>query len=135
MKKRVNIELLGDLGFPKNHVFIDFLGYANPWGGRHNKQHWQIAIPMIGSFDYYCPEYDTSQPEDLALSAINCFLGDAITAIDNNFESFCSDFGYDNDSIAALKIFKACQKQAKKAAKVFSPDQIAEIYSKLGEIV
>lgn len=28
-----------------------------------------------------------------------------------NFNDFCNEFGYDNDSIKALKIYKACEKE------------------------
>jgi hypothetical protein len=39
---------------------------------------------------------------------------DARAVYNSNFPEFCSEFGYDSDSMKAFKIFKACKKQNKK---------------------
>jgi len=56
-------------------------------------------------------------------------LSDASLA-NGDFEDFCSEFGYDEDSIKANETYKACQKGTKKL-KAFLPDlQTAqELYS------
>jgi len=43
------------------------------------------------------------------------------------FEDFCDNFGYDQDSIKALEIYKACQKNAKQLNKVFSNEKLNTI--------
>ena len=37
-----------------------------------------------------------------------------------SFQDFCDDFGYDQDSIKALKIYKACLKNTDKVKKLFN---------------
>lgn len=51
---------------------------------------------------------------------IYCFCMDARAYLDSkNFEDFCNNFGYDTDSIKALKTYKACKKQAEKCTRLF----------------
>jgi hypothetical protein len=42
------------------------------------------------------------------------------------FEDFCACFGYD-DSIKAYEIWEACKANGAKLAKLFSPDEIAQL--------
>ena len=42
---------------------------------------------------------------------------------DMNFNGFCDNFGYDKDSIKALKIYKACQKQTKAYYNMFDSEE------------
>lgn len=42
---------------------------------------------------------------------------------DMNFNDFCSEFGYDNDSIEALKIYKACKKDAEAYHNMFDSEE------------
>ena len=39
-----------------------------------------------------------------------------------NFDDFCCMFGYDNNSIKALKIYEACKKQNEKVKRLFEND-------------
>lgn len=41
------------------------------------------------------------------------------------FSNFCSEFGYDEDSRKAYKIFKACKKSLKKAEKIGIDENMA----------
>lgn len=43
------------------------------------------------------------------------------------FENFCSDFGYDEDSRTAEKIYFAVQKEYAQLAKIFTPEQLEEM--------
>lgn len=45
------------------------------------------------------------------------------------FEEFCSDYGYDEDSRRAEKIYIACIKEYKDLTRIFSEDQLAELIS------
>lgn len=46
------------------------------------------------------------------------------TAIDANFEYWCSDYGYSSDSISAFNTYQACCKIAKDLHRVFTRAQI-----------
>ena len=49
---------------------------------------------------------------------------------DMDFYTFCKEYGYDNDPINALKIYKACQKQTKAYHNMFD-DEEREILQEL----
>ena len=61
-----------------------------------------------------------------------CFLSDSLAG-QESFESFCSEFGYDNDSIKALKIHKACMRSTVKAEKLFNASDICEVLNHIQE--
>lgn len=42
---------------------------------------------------------------------------------DMNFNDFCDEFGYNNDSIKALKIYKACLKETKAYYNMFDSEE------------
>ena len=42
---------------------------------------------------------------------------------DMDFYTFCTEYGYDNDSINALEIYKACQKQTKAYYNMFDDEE------------
>ncbi len=42
---------------------------------------------------------------------LNCLASDS-SCVENDFGDFCSEFGYDEDSRKALRIFKTCKAQA-----------------------
>ena len=46
------------------------------------------------------------------------------SAIDTSFDYWCSDYGYDADSISALNTYQACCKIAKELRQVFTNAQI-----------
>lgn len=46
-----------------------------------------------------------------------CFVSDAHSG-QESFDNFCDNFGYDNDSRKAEKIFKLCEKSTEKAYKL-----------------
>ena len=49
-------------------------------------------------------------------------LLDDVSGLD--FDEFCAEFGYDNDSIKALKIYEACQRETKALHNMFDSDEI-----------
>lgn len=90
--------------------------------GLHNK--FDVSIKNIEtndstSFDYYGSTHDYNNAitelkgEDL-LRSFDCFVSDALAGYDS-FEDFCDNFGYDNDSRAAEKLYKECIKSMNKA--------------------
>ena len=66
------------------------------------------------------------------LNAFYCFVSDAIAG-SYTFEEFCSEFGYNNDSRQAEKIYKKCKKQLEKLKKIYDGD-IYELANKLQEV-
>ncbi len=61
-------------------------------------------------------------------SVLNCIKSDYQVAIDG-FDDFCSNCGYDNDSIKAKKTFDACVRQGKKLEKFLSDDHEANAFT------
>ena len=49
------------------------------------------------------------------------FIMDDVSYMD--FDEFCSCFGYDNDSIKALKNFRACEEQTKNVNRLFNEEE------------
>ena len=78
-----------------------------------------IAKPELES------EYDI-------LNAFYCFISDAISGT-YTFEEFCSEFGYDEDSRRAEKIWKECKKSYGKLISIFDGD-IYDLVNELQEI-
>ena len=46
---------------------------------------------------------------------------------ENNFEEFCNSFGYDTDSINALKVYEACERQDNQLRKLWSMDELEKL--------
>ena len=46
---------------------------------------------------------------------------------EDNFEDFCDSYGYDSDSIRALKIFEACQEQERGLKRIFTEEQLQKL--------
>lgn len=55
------------------------------------------------------------------------------SACNESFASWCEDYGYDSDSRKALAIYMACQGNADKLHRVFTPAQITRIQELLQE--
>lgn len=53
------------------------------------------------------------------MNALNCVLSDSYAA-QCSFKDFCSEFGYSDDSIKALKTYKECKRNAERLNKLFS---------------
>jgi len=51
----------------------------------------------------------------------------------SDFNEFCSEMGYNNDSVKDLRIFEAVIKQKEKLGKLFNEDQVKEIDEALRE--
>lgn len=58
-----------------------------------------------------------------AYSVINCIASDYSCGDYGNFEDFCASLGYNSDSIAALKLYRACQKTVKAVKRLCNGDK------------
>jgi hypothetical protein len=104
------------------------------WGGKQQNYHNHLVTVTHNkkrySFDFWGsmmnPEIANEQEN---VFAFYCSLSDAISAKES-FEEFCSNFGYNEDSRTAERIYKACEKTLSKVERVFSCD----IYDLINEI-
>jgi len=90
----------------------------------HNHSRVTISTPNgRNTFDYWgsVQGYWDGKDND-PLDALACFAGDAISGQDD-FEWFCDEFGYDTDSRAAYKTWRACKKSAEAAARLGLTDE------------
>lgn len=89
------------------------------------------------SFKYYMSMADYEKgivvmsKEDM-LQALASFTEDATTA-KMSFKEFCSDLGYDQDSIAARKTYKTCQMSLEKAEKLFGNADLGTVIDSFEE--
>lgn len=68
------------------------------------------------------------------MNALNCALSDSYAA-QETFKDFCSEFGYSDDSIRALKIYKDCKRTAVRLNKLFSGLDLLSIQDELEEMM
>jgi len=66
--------------------------------------------------------------QSLANKGVKPSFYDVLTCLEKSeyqdFNDFCLNFGYDNDSIKALEIFEACKKQYQDLQKIYSDFEI-----------
>lgn len=66
------------------------------------------------------PRLDPPPLRDILYS----ILSDTDGILDRTFTSWCGDFGMDEDSIKALTVFNACQREAADLAWMFTPNEL-----------
>ena len=71
------------------------------------------------TFNYWIGSAHTKAPSKK--DVLYSFFADDVTGMD--FEDFCSEFGYDNDSKKALRIFKACKEQTENFYRLFNEEE------------
>lgn len=67
-------------------------------------------------------------------NALNCVLSDSYAA-QCSFKDFCSEFGYSDDSIKALKTYKECKRNAVRLNKLFSGLDLLSVQNELEEMM
>jgi hypothetical protein len=130
MKTIIDTKTTGKITIDSN-----FLG-NKLWEASEKQQNYNNHVVTIlhnkkkCSFDFWGsimnPEISNDEEN---IFAFYCFLSDGIGAKES-FEGFCDNFGYNNDSRNAEKIYKACQKSLKKIERVFDCD----LYELINEI-
>ena len=66
---------------------------------------------------------------------VYCLLSDSgCYESSKNYDDFCNMFGYDNNSIKALNIYKACKKQNEKVKRLFNDKEIQQLNDELYEL-
>lgn len=90
----------------------------------HNEFKITVSKSARASFKYYMSQADYErgiiemENRDM-IYALMSFVDDAISG-EMEFHEFCGEFGYDEDSRRAEKVWKACQKSNEKAKRLFS---------------
>jgi len=123
-------------------IKIDYIGKVEDKEWPHFL--WNVTITMLDNKGYWTVPYKTGVGlvEKTAKSKLNPYrpqverpkkptnadimyslLLDAYAA-NESFSDWCSDYGYDDDSIKALNTYKTCCEYAVHLRKTFSPDQI-----------
>jgi hypothetical protein len=77
------------------------------------KHVWKIGNPDMRSADFQFKMGTAHNNEPELADVLYCLLLDA-GAMDETFESWCGNFGYDSDSRAAEKVWKACRQNGKR---------------------
>lgn len=66
---------------------------------------------------------------------VYCLLSDSgCYENSRNFNDFCYMFGYDNNSIKSLNIYKACKKQYEKVKRLFTDKEVQQLNVELEEL-
>lgn len=68
------------------------------------------------------------------MNALNCVFSDSYAA-QGSFNDFCSEFGYSDDSIKALKTYKECKRLYERLNKLFSGLDLLSIQNELEEMM
>lgn len=100
------------------------------WNNEHDKKdEWKRTATKYNckitfknqsyTFSYWMGAAHTKAPNKK--DVLYSFIMDDVSYMD--FDEFCSNFGYDNDSIKALNTFKACQLETANFHRLFNEDE------------
>ena len=118
--------LLLNIGFRVTPSFLTKEDLKDEWKRTSNK--WQIQLTYFDKeyvTDFYmgCGLVDKNgrprkpRKKDILYSMVMEDVSDL------SFDDFCNEFGYDNDSIKALKIYKNCKKQTEIYYEMFDMEE------------
>ena len=86
-----------------------------------------INPPRKGTLAYEALERASRKPvKPKVIDVLYCLFMDA-SAADYNFDDWCDAYGYSNDSIKALNIYKTCLETAHNLRRYFTKEQRAAI--------
>lgn len=116
---------------------IEFVGLAvnKDWKERERRNLYEITLSTPrGSmvFDFWDSIHNTKitrlKGKKAAAMPTAYDILACMTKYDpGTFENFCADFGYDEDSRTAERIYFATQKEYAQLAKIFTPEQLEEM--------
>lgn len=111
---------------------------AAKWGGDTvNRNNYKVTVKNTEtgaktSFDFWASIAQPKMEENDLLHCFYCLVSEGISG-GESFEDFCSELGYDQDSIKAKKTWKACGKMAEKLGKIYDGD-VYDLVNELNEI-
>ena len=93
---------------------------TDEWKRTATKYNCKITFKnKIYSFNFWMGSAHTKAPSEK--DVLYSFIMDDVTGMD--FEEFCLEFGYDNDSIKALRTFEACKEQTENFYRLFNEEE------------
>ena len=131
--------------FQLSAVFIDTVKQSTIWSGKHDPElysnRFRVTVKTeegTTSFKYHGSHHDYLQGivelnDSALLNALFCFVSDAVSGSEP-FSEFCRNFGYEERTAEAEKVYKACQASTAKLHKVYS-DDVHELLNELDEVV
>lgn len=100
-----------------------------PAGFPEGSTAWAVTLRRAGrrlTVPFYQGPAVCEEPD--AAGVLSCLLLDA-SSVDQDFESWCGDYGYDPDSRRAEKLYRACQSIRTKLEKFLGDDFEAFLYA------
>lgn len=93
---------------------------ADEWKRTATKYNCKITFKnKTYRFNFWMGSAHTKAPSKK--DVLYSFIMNDVTDMD--FEDFCSEFGYDNNSKKALRIFKACKEQTENFYRLFNEEE------------
>ena len=74
----------------------------------------------------YFSQGDAHTKDPTCADVLDCLASDS-SGLDQSFESWASDLGYDTDSLSAFKTFKTCKRQTDRLKTVLGDTQFDEL--------
>lgn len=96
---------------------------------QRNAHPYRVTLRYKGrqmSLDFFMGQAHTDEPD--AEGVLDCLLSDC-SALDQSFEDWCGDFGYDTDSRKAEATYKACADLGKKVKRLLGDDFETFLYA------
>ena len=91
----------------------------NAWSSKHSKY---SCIIENNDKSLHVDFYSCTWPEDESI--LYAVVSDAEAGVHKSFDDFCCEYGYDNDSIKALRTYEKCQQTKTQLIDVFG-DELA----------
>lgn len=100
---------------------------------------WRVTLSSKAgfySFDYFTglglrhkprASWDTPKPKKPKVADVLHSLIIESSAADENFHEWCENYGYSDDSIRAMNIYKACLETSVALRKHFSPETLRQV--------
>lgn len=111
-----------------------------------NVDQWRVTIKSpagFHSFDYFTglglrqkprATWDKARPKTPTVADVLYSLFMDASAADENFHDWCSNYGYSDDSLKALNIYKECLETGRALRKHFDPTTRANIQAIIEEM-
>jgi hypothetical protein len=122
-------------------VEIKLIGeMPSPWGDDKPRvvDAWRVTIGKQWVTTYYTGKglrnKKTGRPTRPTVADVLHSLFSDASAADENFSDWCDNYGYSDDSIKALNMYKACTEVAKNLRQQFDPETRAKIQSVIQEM-
>lgn len=130
---RIKAKFLEDVkGFP-------FDKNDSMWHNKYNITITNMETKQRTSLKFYGSQADWQNGkidfnDQELIFCLYCLLNDALSGY-NSFDYFCSEFGYDTDSISANRTYKACMRSSVKAEKIGfeNEEDLCEVLNYLSE--